>query len=92
MITGKLLLTFISLTISAIAMVLGFKSYSIALKNEIRCKYHRFIGQSGVEEMKGKEYIQGMSRAITLFIVFTVLLGILGYLLVLVIKNNIPLI
>lgn len=91
MTTEKLVWMLIPLTLSVIAIVLGFKSYSIGLRNDIRVKYHRFLGQSGVESMMEKEYVQGISRAITLFIVFTILLGALSYLVVLVIKNDIPL-
>lgn len=91
MTTEKLLWMLIPLTLTVIAIVFGFKSYSIGLRNDIRVKYHRFLGLSGVESMMEKEYQQGLNRAITLFVVFTILLGVLSYLVVLVIKNDIPL-
>ena len=92
MTTVKLLLMLIPLTLSVIAIVLGFKSYSIGLRNDIRVKYRRFLGQSGVESMMEKEYEQGICRAITLFVVFSILLGVLSYLVVLLVKNDIFLI
>ena len=90
MTTEKLLLMLIPLTV--IAMVLGFKAYTIGLKSDIRVKYRRFLGQSGVELMMEKEYKQEVSRAITLFVVFSILLSALSYFVILLVKNDIFLI
>lgn len=90
MTTGKLLLMLIPLTLSVIAVVLGFKSYSIGLKSNIRLKYHSMSWISNREQVIQSEYEQKMRNAVILFVVFSILLGVLAYLVVLVLKNDIP--
>lgn len=88
---GKLLLMLIPLVLSVIAVVLGFKSYSIGLKSNIRLNYRNMSWIANREQLIQSEYEQKMRNAVILFLVFTILLGVLSYLVLLVIKNDIPL-
>lgn len=90
--TEKLLLMLIPFTLTVVAVVLGFKSYSISLLNSIRNKYRRFIGTSEVEQMIQKEYKHNLIWTVAIFIVFTILASALAYFIVLCLRNNIPLI
>ena len=90
MTTGKLLLMLIPLTLSVIAVVLGFKSYSLGQKSNIRLKYHSMSWISNREQVIQSEYEQKMRNAVILFVVFSILLGVLAYLVVLLLKNDIP--
>lgn len=92
MTTEKLLWMLIPLTLTVIAIVLGFKSYSIGLRNDIRVKYRRFIGQTGVEEMMQEEYEHSIIRTVRVFVVVILMSSVLAYLVALCLKNNIPLI
>ena len=80
------------LTLTVIAIVLGFKSYSIGLRNDIRVKYRRFIGQTGVEEMMQEEYEHSIIRTVRVFVVVVLMSCVLAYFVALCLKNNIPLI
>jgi len=92
MTTEKLLWMLIPLTLTVIAIVLGFKSYSIGLRNDIRVKYRRFIGQTGVEEMMQEEYEHSIIRTVRVFVVVVLMSCVLAYFVALCLKNNIPLI
>ena len=92
MTTEKLLLMIIPFTLTVVAVVLGFKSYSISLRNSIRYKYRRFIGTSEVEQMIEKEYNQILGWTVAAFIFVVLMVGALSYFVVLCLKNNIPLI
>jgi len=81
----------IPLTLSVIAIVLGFKSYSIGLRNDIRLNYRNMSWIANMEQLIQSEYEQKMRNAVILFLVLTILLGVLSYLVVLIIKNDIPL-
>ena len=69
----------ISMTLTITAIVLGFWSYAIALRSTIRIKYFN------------REFNQRLSNAILLFLIFAILMGLLAYLVVLLLKNNIHL-
>lgn len=88
--TGKLLLMLIPLTLTVIAVVLGFKSYSIALRSQIRLKYCGYY-HSDREEKILQEYKRKMTFVVGLFTTAVLILGVLAYLLVIVVRNNIPL-
>lgn len=92
MATEKLVWMLIPLTLSMIGCVLGFKSYSVGLRNDIRVKYHRFLGQSGIEDMMEKEYEQRLSLVLRFVLAFIFLSGALAYFVGLCLKNDIPLI
>jgi len=91
MVTEKLVWMLIPLTLSVIAIVLGFKSYSIGLRNDIRLNYRNMSWIANMEQLIQSEYEQKMRNAVILFLVLTILLGVLSYLVVLIIKNDIPL-
>ena len=91
MTTEKLLWMLIPLTLTVIAIVLGFKSYSIGLRNDIRLNYRNMSWIANMEQLIQSEYEQKMRNAVILFLVLTILLGVLSYLVVLIIKNDIPL-
>lgn len=90
MATEKLVWMLIPLTLSVIAVVLGFKSYSISLRSQIRLKYCSYY-HSDREEKIRQEHNRKMTFAVGLFTTAILILGILAYLLVIVVKNNIPL-
>jgi len=46
---------------------------------------------ANMEQLIQSEYEQKMRNAVILFLVLTILLGVLSYLVVLIIKNDIPL-
>ena len=91
MIPVKFLLAFISTTLGIASVIIAFKAYALALRNEIRVKYYRFLGQYGVEELKEKEYAQRLSSIITITVVMLLLAVVIIYLLVLCAKHNVPL-
>lgn len=91
MIPVKFLLGFISTTLGIASVIIAFKAYTLALRNEIRVKYHRFLGQYGVEELKEKEYAQRLSSTIVIIIVMLLLVVVIIYLLVLCAKHDVPL-
>lgn len=91
MITGKLVLGIVSFLLSLTAIVLGFWSYSISLRSSIRMKYYN-NHSSDREQMMQREYKEKLSKAILLFLIFAILMGSLAYLVVLLIKNNVPII
>lgn len=91
MITGKLILAILALVLAGIAIILGFWTYSLSLRTNIRLKYRNIVDGEKLEELVRGEYSQRMGFAMTLFLVVLVSLGIISYLLLLVMKNNIPL-
>lgn len=91
MITGKLILGIVSFLLSLTAIVLGFWSYSISLRSSIRMKYYN-NHSSDREQMIQREYKEKLGKAILLFLIFAILMGSLAYLLLLLRKNNVPLI
>ena len=91
MITGKLALGFVSFLLSLTAIVLGFWSYSISLRSSIRIKYYN-NHSSDREQMMQREYKEKLGKAILLFLIFAILMGSLAYLVILLIKNNVPII
>lgn len=90
MITDKLILAILSMVLAMIAIVLGFWAYSLSLRTNIRLKYRNIV-DGELEELVRREYSQRMVFAMTLFLVVLVTLGIISFLLLLVMKNNIPL-
>lgn len=90
MITTKLILMIISMTLTITAIVLGFWSYAIALRSTIRIKYFNYHS-SDREQIIKREFNQRLSNAILLFLIFAILMGSLAYLVVLLLKNNIHL-
>lgn len=91
MITTKLILMIVSMTLTITAIVLGFWSYAIALRSTIRIKY--FNCHSSDREKKIQlEYKRKLNHAITIFIAFVILLSVVAYLVVLLYKNDISLI
>ena len=91
MITGKLVLGIVSFLLSLTAIVLGFWSYSISLRSSIRMKYYN-NHSSDREQMMQREYKEKLGKAILLFLIFAILMGSLAYLVILLIKNNVPII
>lgn len=91
MITGKLVLGIVSFLLSLTAIVLGFWSYSISLRSSIRMKYYN-NHSSDREQMMQREYKDKLGKAILLFLIFAILMGSLAYLVILLIKNNVPII
>ena len=91
MITGKLALGIVSFLLSLTAIVLGFWSYSISLRSSIRMKYYN-NHSSDREQMMQREYKEKLGKAILLFLIFAILMGSLAYLVILLIKNNVPII
>lgn len=91
MITGKLILGIVSFLLSLTAIVLDFWSYSISLRSSIRMKYYN-NHSSDREQIIKREFNQRLSNAILLFLIFAILMGSLTYLVVLLIKNNVPII
>ena len=81
----------ISMTLTITAIVLGFWSYAIALRSTIRIKYFNYHS-SDREKIIKHEFNQRLSNAILLFLIFAILMGSLAYLVVLPIKNNVPII
>ena len=81
----------ISMTLTITAIVLGFWSYAIALRSTIRIKYFNYHSSDREQKIQ-HEYKRKLSFAITLFVVFTVLTCSLTYLVILLLKNNVPLI
>ncbi len=86
------ILKIIAVIFGGVAVVIGFNLYIISLRNNIRLKYHRFIGQSGVEKMIQEEYERTLIWTVTVLIVFTILVSALTYFVVLCLRNNVPLI
>lgn len=91
MITVNLILGIVSFLLTLIAIVLGFWSYSISLRSSIRIKYYN-NHSSDREQIIQREFNQRLVNAILLFLMFTILVGALAYLVVLLLKNNVPLI
>lgn len=87
-----LIFKIIGVILGGIAVVAGFNAYIISLRTNIRLKYHRFIGQSGVEKMIQEEYEHTLIWTLVILIVFTLLASALAYFVVLCLRNNIPLI
>lgn len=90
MITTKLILMIITMTLTITAIVLGFWSYAIALRSTIRMKYYN-NHSSDREQIIKREFNQRLSNAILIFLIFAILMGSLAYLVVLLLKNNIHL-
>ena len=84
------MLAILSMVLAMIAIVLGFWAYSLSLRANIRLKYRNIV-DGELEELVRREYSQKMVFAMTLFLVVLVSLGIISFLLLLVMKNNIPL-
>ena len=91
MTTEKLLLMLIPLALTVIAVVLGFKSYSVALRSQIRLKYYGYY-HSDREEKIHQEHKRKMTFVVGLFTIAVLMLGALVYLLVIIARNNIPLV
>lgn len=91
MITTKLILMIVSMTLTITAIVLGFWSYAIALRSTIRIKYFNYHSSDREKKIQ-LEYKRKLNHAITIFIAFVILLSIVAYLVVLLYKNDISLI
>ena len=91
MITGKLIQGIVSFLLSLTAIVLGFWSYKISLRMSIHMKYRNYYN-SDREQIIQREINQRFGNAIKWFTMFVILLGVLAYLVVLLLKNNVPLI
>ena len=91
MITVNLIIGIVSFLLTLTAIVLGFWSYSISLRSSIRLKYYN-NHSSDREQIVKREFNQRLSNAILLFLIFAILMGSLAYLVVLLIKNNVPII
>lgn len=74
-----------------ITIVLGFWAYILSLRTNIRLKYRNIVSGEKLEKLVRGEYSQRMVFAMTLFLVVLVSLGIISFILLLVMKNNIPL-
>lgn len=85
------MLAILSMVLAMIAIVLGFWAYSLSLRTNIRLKYRNIVFGERLEELVRREYSQKMVFAMTLFLVILLSLGIISYLLLLVLKNNVPL-
>lgn len=91
MITTKLILMIVSMTLTITAIVLGFWSYAIALRSTIRIKYFNYHSSDREKKIQ-LEYKRKLNHAITIFIAFVILLSVVAYLVVLLYKNDISLI
>lgn len=91
MITDKLILAILSMVLAMITIVLGFWAYILSLRTNIRLKYRNIVSGEKLEKLVRREYSQRMVFAMTLFLVVLVSLGIISFILLLVMKNNIPL-
>lgn len=85
------MLAILSMVLAMIAIVLGFWAYSLSLRTNIRLKYRNIVFGERLEELVRREYSQKMVFAMALFLVVLVSLGIISFLLLLVLKNNVPL-
>lgn len=90
MITGKLILGIVSFLLALTAIMLGFWSYKISLRMSIRMKYRNYY-KSDREQIIQREINQRFGNTVMHFIMVAVLLGALAYLVILLIKNNVPL-
>ena len=68
----------ISLVLAVGAIVFGFWSYSVSLRSSIRMKYYN-INSTNREQMIQREYNQRLGYAITLFVMFTILVAAVVY-------------
>lgn len=91
MITTKLILMIVSITLTITAIVLVFWSYAIALRSTIRIKYFNYHSSDREKKIQ-LEYKRKLNHAITIFIAFVILLSVVAYLIVLLYKNDISLI
>ena len=85
------MLIILLMVLAMIAIVLGFWAYCLSLRTNIRLKYRNIVFGEKLEELVRREYSQRMVSAMTMFLVVLVSLGIISYLLLLVLKNNVPL-
>ena len=92
MITTKLILSSLAIICAIVSFIVGLKSYSLVLRNEIRLKHLRNSWQDGTDKLIEKEYARRYSTTITIVFVFLLLFVGVTYLAVLCIKNNIPII
>ena len=91
MIMSKLVLSSLAIICAIVSFIIGLKSYSLALRNEIRLKYLRNSWQDGVDELIEKEYARRYFTTISIVVVFLLLFAAVTYLAILCVKNDVSL-